>query len=370
MKLFACLAAVSAFAGAAAFAEIVPVDSPRWELAQAQGGAAEVVEFQGRHALLLRSAIAHLADANFDTGVIEFDMAIPSNAVSFPGIYFRGQDDANYENFYLRPHQNGNPDSMQYTPFMNNMTSWQIYKEYNAQMRFPINEWFHVRMEVAEDSARIFVNGQEPILVVNDLKNERRAGYVQIRGSLGGAYYANINIEPGSPAAAPPEPQRDTPAGLVRTWQVSEAMSDADAFAAAAANRPSAINWTSLPVETNGIANLARVAVFSAETPATLARLSVRSDRARSVEMRYGFSDRVRIYVNGALLYAGDDSQNSRDYRFLGTVGWYDTLYLPLRRGVNEVVFVVSEGGEGRVGGGWAANAAFPDMTGLTLVAP
>jgi len=75
----------------------------------------------------------------------------------------------------------------------------------------------------------------------------------------------------------------------------------------------------------------------------------------------------VHIYLNGAPLYAGDDSQNSRDYRFLGTLGWYDTLYLPLRRGANEIVFVVSEGGEGRIGGGWAANAAFPDMTGLSI---
>jgi hypothetical protein len=368
MKLIIGAIALAAVWCAPAFATNVAVDDPRWELAQAPGGAAEVVEFQGRRALLLRSAIAQLTDANFDTGVIEFDMAIPSNALSFPGIYFRGLDDGNYEHFYLRPHQNGNPDAVQYTPFMNNMTSWQIYKEYNAQTRFPINEWFHVRMEIAEDSARIFVNAQEPLLIVHDLKNERRAGYVQLRGSLGGAYYANISIEPGSPAAAPPEPAREVPEGLVRAWQVSPAMSDADAFAAARANRLDAIDWTALPVETNGIANLARVGVFTPETTATLARLTLRSDRQRTVAMRFAFSDRVRVYLNGAPLYDGDDSQNSRDYRFLGTVGWYDTLHLPLRRGANELVFAVSEGGEGRIGGGWAASAAFPDMTGLTLI--
>jgi hypothetical protein len=366
MRIIAGLAALAVFGWSQAMAAPVSVDDPRWAL---QGAETRVEEFQGRRALYLRGAIATLADANFDTGVIEFDMAIPSNAPSFPGIYFRGQDEANYEHFYLRPHQNGNPDSMQYTPFINGMTSWQIYKEYNAQTRFPINEWFHVRMEIAADSARVFVASSEPTLVVHDLKREREPGYIQIRGSSGGAYYANINIEPGSPAEAPAESARtDQPAGLVRTWRVSPAMAEADAFAAADSNRLSAITWTALPVETNGIANLARVAVFSPETTATLARLTLRSDRARSVEMRFGFSDRVRVYLNGALLYAGDDSQASRDYRFLGTLGWYDALHLPLRRGANEIVFAVSEGGEGRVGGGWAANAAFPDMSGLTLI--
>jgi hypothetical protein len=360
--------AAAMLATSAAFAAPVAVDDARWAL---QGAETRVEDFQGRRALFLRGAIAHLADANFDTGVIEFDMAVPSNAPSFPGVYFRGEDGANYEHFYVRPHQNGNPDSMQYTPVINGMTGWQIYKEYNAQTRFPIGEWFHVRMEIAEGSARIFVGGgAEPTLVVHDLKRDRRAGYFEIRGSLGGAYFANIDIAPGSPAPAPGEPAQTLPDGLVGAWQVSPALSETDAFAAASANRLSAIEWTTLPVETNGIANLARVAVAAPETPATLARISVRSDRARSVAMRFGFSDRVRVYVNGALLYAGDDAQGSRDYRFLGTLGWYDMLQLPLRRGVNEIVFAVSEGGDGRIGGGWAANAAFPDMTGLTLVTP
>ena len=74
--------------------------------------------------------------------------------------------------------------------------------------------------------------------------------------------------------------------------------------------------------------------------------------------------------MNAVLLYAGDDTQNSRDYRFLGTVGLYDTLHLPLKRGDNVIVFAVSEGGGGNAvgGGGWAAMAAFPDMAGLTLL--
>ena len=37
--------------------------------------------------------------------------------------------------------------------------------------------------------------------------------------------------------------------------------------------------------------------------------------------------------LNGMPLYRGDDSYRSRDYRFLGSIGWFDTVYLPLQAG-------------------------------------
>jgi hypothetical protein len=354
--VFACLCVVFA---SPAFAETIAPDSPRWQF---EGAEKKVVDYQGKRALHLFGMNAKIADANFDTGVIEFDMALPADR-SFPGVVFRGQDDANYEHFYLRPHQNGNPDSMQYTPVINNMTAWQIHKEYNAQTKFPVNQWMRVRLEVGEDSARVFVNSDKPTLVVHDLKRERKAGFVMLKGSLGGAYFANITIMPGAQAAVPPEPVAELMPGHVRAWDVSGPVTEADALTAAAANRLKDATWTRLPVESNGIANLARVAPWTEKVATVLARVVVRADRARSVPMRFGFSDRVRVYLNGALLFFGDDSQASRDYRFLGTVGMYDELQLSLRRGDNDVVFAVSEGG-----GGWAAQAAFPEMDGLRLL--
>ena len=64
----------------------------------------------------------------------------------------------------------------------------------------------------------------------------------------------------------------------------------------------------------------------------------------------FGFSDRVRVYLNGRLLFQGDDTYRSRDYRFLGSIGYFDALYLPLRKGENELLMAVSEDL-----GGWAA---------------
>lgn len=351
------------FIGAApALGAPVAVDSPRWQF---ESGEPQVVDYQGKRALYLFGTNAKLADANFDTGVIEFDMVLPNTKQSFPGVIFRGQDDGNYEHFYFRPHQNGNPDANQYTPVINGLTGWQIYSgtNYQAQTTYRLNQWFHVRLEIADDSARVYIDSTQPTLVIHDLKRERKAGFVLLKGSLGGAYYANVNIEAGRPEGAPPEPVADLPKGVVQAWRVTSAMAETDAMAAATANRLSEITWNTLAVESNGIANLARVTVRSDQTQTVLARLTLRSDEARTVAMRFGFSDRVRVYLNGTQLYKGDDSQGSRDYRFLGTVCFFDALLLALRRGDNDVVFAVSEGG-----GGWAAAAAFPDMTGLTLL--
>jgi hypothetical protein len=140
---------------------------------------------------------------------------------------------------------------------------------------------------------------------------------------------------------------------------------EAEAFAAASANKLSTLKWTTLSVETNGVANLARVSVFAADRPMSLARVVVESDAERTVRMRFGFSDRVAVFLNGTLLYVGEDSYQSRDFRFLGTVGLYDSLLLPLRRGANDVLLVVNESF-----GGWAATAVFADMNGLQIRAP
>ena len=91
-----------------------------------------------------------------------------------------------------------------------------------------------------------------------------------------------------------------------------------------------------------------------------IARFEVGADQAATKMLRLGYSDIARIYVNGALLYRGDNSQDSRAPGFLGIVGLHETLAVPLRAGRNEVAFVVEENS-----GGWGAEAQFADPSGL-----
>ncbi len=87
------------------------------------------------------------------------------------------------------------------------------------------------------------------------------------------------------------------------------------------------------------------------------------SDAVRALEL--GFSDRAIVYLNGQPLFRGDDTYRSRDYRFLGSIGWFDTVYLPLRAGENELIVAVSE-----TLGGWGLQARFSDPSGLLLAQP
>jgi len=88
------------------------------------------------------------------------------------------------------------------------------------------------------------------------------------------------------------------------------------------------------------------------ERNTVLARTTIRSSGARTQLLELGFSDRAVVFLNGRPIYRGDDTYRSRDYRFLGGIGWYDALYLELVEGENELAVAVSEDF-----GGWGVQA-------------
>ena len=62
-----------------------------------------------------------------------------------------------------------------------------------------------------------------------------------------------------------------------------------------------------------------------------------------------GYSDDVSVFLNGRILFRGRSAQNFRDPGFLGIVNpENDAVFLPLRRGGNDLTLAVSE-----LGGGW-----------------
>ena len=68
------------------------------------------------------------------------------------------------------------------------------------------------------------------------------------------------------------------------------------------------------------------------------------------------------VFLDGRALFRGDDTYRSRDYRFLGRIGWWDTVYLPLEEGANDLVVAVSE-----TFGGWGVQARLPDAPELVV---
>jgi hypothetical protein len=91
-------------------------------------------------------------------------------------------------------------------------------------------------------------------------------------------------------------------------------------------------------------------------------KVVVESASEQIKELSFGFSDFVTVYLNDKAIYYGADNFMSRDYRFLGTIGFFDKLFLPLKKGSNELWFVVSENF-----GGWGVKAKFENMDGISL---
>ncbi len=66
------------------------------------------------------------------------------------------------------------------------------------------------------------------------------------------------------------------------------------------------------------------------------------------MELALGYSDAVVVYLNGRPLFLGSSAYRQRDPSFLGIVGLFDSVFLPLEPGENELVLLVAE-----AFGGW-----------------
>jgi hypothetical protein len=347
-------------------AQTIPFDSNRWEF---DARESRVEEYLGRQSLFLKAGLALVKDSRFLNGVIEFDIAF-SPERGFVGSVWRVLDKNNFEEFYFRPHQSGNPDANQYTPTFNGLAAWQLYygEDFAAPVRYRFNEWMHVKIVVAGTQAEVYIMDMEtPALFIPELKFEPASGQVGLSaGNFAAAHFSNFSfIASDAPAlkgkAKAPKP---APKGLITAWSVSNGFAEKNLQGKFQLNESdkAGLTWKKLECEATGIANLSRLVAIGEQSNTTFARLVINSEREQIKEIKFGFSDRTRVYLNDHLLYAGTDNYASRDYRFLGTIGLWDALYLPLKKGRNELWLAVSENF-----GGWGVVAAIEDMNGIQI---
>ncbi len=349
----------------AATAETAPFDSDRWVVEAEEW---ELEEHLGRPAVRMRGGSAWVGDEDFTDGVIEFDIAFGSKR-NFIGASWRLEDSDNFENFYMRPHQSGKADANQYTPFFHGLAGWQLYHGagHGTAVEYRFNEWQHVKIVFSGSRGEVYVDSTEPILFMHEMKRELQAGKVGLTaGALAPVHFANFTYQkldnPGlhGQAAELPGPE----AGLIESWRVSNVFSATllkDKITLTDAET-SGLEWTELGVESNGLANLARLAGVDRETNTVFARLTLTADKARVVKFRFGYSDALGAFLNGRLLYRGQRLYQSRDFRYLGTIGLFDEMYLQLEEGENELWLAVYE-----AFGGWGLMATIEDREGLTI---
>ena len=117
----------------------VPTTLDSWDTI---GGKPIPETYLGKECFLIQKGAIIARGANLRDGIIEADINFPQQR-GFPGIIFRIENDINMENFYVRPHQSGNPDATQYTPIFNDYAGWQLYhgEGYSRAFNFKFDQW-------------------------------------------------------------------------------------------------------------------------------------------------------------------------------------------------------------------------------------
>jgi len=269
---------------------------------------------------------------------------------------------------------------MQYTPVLNNGRNWQIYNGpgFTGAVDIPKDVWFHLRLEVAGAQAKLYVKDMnKPALLMADLKSDIRKGQVALFDLTGATYFANFEIRatPDAPweRHLPPMP----PDTLIR-WSLSPSY-DAlarDVEPPLSDSEGARMQWQNVEAEAPGFVVINRYreapqvrVSFANDFSKRLepqpgmklvyARTSIESDRDQVKRLLIGYSDDVSVFLNGKILFRGRSAQNFRDPAFLGIVNpENDVVYLPLKKGRNELVLAVSE-----LGGGWGFICRLTEMT-------
>jgi len=353
----------------------VPADTTHWSLE----GRAEVKAYQGRPCLFIDGGGASLNDLEMRDGVIDVD-ALSTEGRGFFGIQFRiSSDGQNGEWVYLRPHKSGQPDAIQYTPVLNTGLNWQLYNGsgFTAAVEIPRDTWIHLRLEVTGAQAKLYVRDMAtPALVIDDLKSGIEKGPVALAVLTGPTYFSNFEIR----TTPDTRWERHAPAmraGVLTDWRLSPSY---DALTRnlehpLEASEKDTMSWQEVKAEPPGLV------VINRYRPSPHSRVSYQFDFSKRLDpqqgmrvvyartnipstenqvkrLDIGYSDDVSVFLNGRILFRGRSSQYYRDPGFLGIMNLdNDVVYLPLKKGTNELVLAVSD-----LGGGWGFSCRLAEM--------
>jgi len=265
--------------------------------------SAVVTYWQGRKALTL-NGLAVIPDLFLPAGHIEIQ--IGADGATYAGIAFRLLDVLNYELTYAQPHTSGSWDAIQYDSVFHGSSTWQLLHgpAFQMQAEMPMGKWFKLSLDFKDRWAAVRIDDGEP-LVVNSLTQPQSSGRIGVWSYLP-AHFCDLQVS-DEPQFTPSEPHNfslDLSPDLITEWFV-------DGFGA-------------LTCEPHGILNLNRYFPTSAGE-VTLSRW-IETSKEDLVDLEFGFSDRIRLAIDGDNLYQGENL-------FKSTSSWNDRGYVePLER--------------------------------------
>lgn len=345
--------------------EIIPLDTAHWEIS----GAYIFENFKGKQAIYNQGGSLTLKDTNFLNGTIEFDLYL-KDVQSFPGVYFRMVDGKNGEQFYVRPHLSGKPDGNQAAPVVNGISPWQLNfgPKYSFAYNYKYDDWTHVKIVINNDKAQVFLDyAKKPQLSWYLFHTPTEGNLIFTGGRFEGLHIADIKINPNEYELVDFYPiAKDTIEGLVPEWEISDMfeeklLNDPTQLETVISNR----SWgRKIQVAEGTAANISQQQVLrNGETGNTVfAKIIIDSKKDQLKLFEFGYSDRVVAILNGTPIYRGNNNYKSRDYRYLGTIGLFDSIYLNLKKGENILLMAVSENF-----GGWLITGRFSNENDLKI---
>jgi len=322
----------------------IDFDNPQWDIE-----GAKVLQHMDRKALV---GSAMLKDIEFQNGVIKVDIFTTTKKRSYPGVLFRFVSPTDYERVYIRPHRSiFYPDAIQYVPCFNGIDSWQLYNGdgYTSIAEIPSDTWFTLTIEVSGNQAKIYLaDASTPSLIIRDLKHGNRKGAFGLSGIMNNtAFFSNFRYKISNDVPANPIQEVEKVPGIIVDWELSKPFKVLESNPAEYPGLdPQKMSWQKVTAETTGLLDISRFIssdMMSNEPLLIYAKTIIHSDHEQINKYSFGYSDIVHIYLNGKLLFSGDSTYRSRDLSFLGIVGLFDAVYLPLKKGDNELLFAVTE---------------------------
>ncbi len=326
--------------------QIIEFDSEKWDI---QYG--KVVEYLGQKSFWGR---ASLRDVEFENGVIEYDVAFEGGRC-FAGIFFRLQDPGNTEHFYMRPHKSNLPDALQFQSIINGQSSWQLYSNegFAEAAKIPHKEWIHVKMEISGTQVRVFLNNSEtPAIEIDDLKRESQKGRIEVGGPGNRlAHFANFTYRVDNNLVFKSRKKYKLPYGILDDWKVSQPVKyyDIEPYEYPESDKLNKVDWIDTECEHTGLVNVAWYGTRPSNIPHALyAKTTIHSDKDEIRRIDFGYSDIATVFLNGVQVFTGRSDFRRRDPSFLGIIGLYDSIFMPLKKGENEIFITLMD-----VFGGW-----------------
>lgn len=284
---------------------------------------------------------------DFQNGTIECDLYSPTEK-AYLGIVFRLTSLYNFEYIYFQPHTSGKWDAVQYDPVFNGSATWQLYNgnAYQAVANIPVREWFHVKIQVAGDSAKVYLDNNSKQVMSVKLKHDYAYGNIGVC-SYHPAYFANFKVtKPDSVVSFKPEPKTAVNNTYISSWWISDPYDNYNFKIEKPFLKDSIVcKWQNTNTEENYIMNLNRYFRISKTKNTVLAKVIIDSKKAQKKKLYFGYSDKIRIYLNTENIFTGDNSfHESEIYEDRGyVVDKHQMIELPLKKGENELILEISE---------------------------